>query len=853
MNLFRTKNNHYDLLVEFVDQEFIEFQLDKKFSSIKKCVIFFEKNKKLDPCPSFSRESYLAEHKDVDSAGMDPFLHYLLHGKTEGRHIYPSRYALKYRGAEKIMELEIESKIESGMEPEIESGMDPEIESKIESEIITKFNASKEMSNGFFDGNYYEKENPGVWGWEHYVHYGQYENKAPNRNVIPEVLEKYFRNGKDTIPLLNMIDIAKEYEGHKINNEPVLSIVILNWNKSLMTLQCVYTIFKNSYSKNIEIIVVDNGSRDEEFSKLIALRAYPSVKIIRNKSNRFYGEANNIGVEASTSEYICLLNNDAFVGYEWDKYLLEELKTSDDIGGVGPKFLFPDGKLQEAGGQLNPCGQNVQVGKGLDPNISFFNRKADVTHVSAACFILSKALFNRVNGFDYRYEPAYYEDADLTAKIATLGYKIRYVPKAEVIHVENATSKEPDIGFNFGSLISTNRLKFVEKWGDYLRGGEAPYIPDFTSEYSEKTIESDKQQKIAVIYSPYNLTPGGGERYVLSLALAAKSNGYKTYFCSPEKYSKYRLHTISHELGLDVSGILLLSEDELDSMFDVSLFIAMSNELSPSIKARGKDKNIYHCQFPFPMSDWHKANCINNITGYDKVIVNSEFTKAAYIREATNYYVDIPEVEVVSPPVSMIENIGKSQDNIVRILNVGRFIAGGHCKKQKELVVAFSELSSKLEEQGIESKMTLVGSLGSGEDDRRYLQEIYKLAGPNVEIVLNASRKTVIEKYQESSFYWHGTGIGENVEQNPEVFEHFGITPVEAMSAGCTPIVWHQGGPMEVIKSLGIDEKAYCATTVSEYVDKTLALIGRDFSINPNDFSEDVFLEKLEVCINEKA
>lgn len=804
-----------------IDLEYIAQQLRidtiNKTDAISKLLEY----KELDPHKGFSCADYLKDNPDVMHSDIHPYIHFLVHGQVEKRNIKLSKKIISIKMSNDLMNNEIN---------------------------ISKFNAKIKEAELFFNEDFYNSKYPGVWGWEHYCHYGQYENKSPEQDVIPEILEKYFRSDENSVPLIEMINFSKELTLRKCSKNPDLSIIILNWNKSLMTLQCVYTLLKNSFSQNLEIIIVDNGSRDKEFSQLMPLRAIPCVKIIRNKTNRFYGEANNIGVENSTSSNICLLNNDAFVGVNWDKYLLDELKSSDNIGGVGPKFIFPDGKLQEAGGMLNPCGQNVQVGKGLDSKLSFFNRKADVTHISAACFILSRELYDRINGFDYRYEPAYYEDADLTAKIAALGLKIRYVPDAEVIHVENATSKEPDIGFNFGSLVGANRIKFVEKWGDFLRNGKTPIIPNFLEEYY-RNEPLGTNEKIAVVYSPYNLTPGGGERYVLSLAKAARDSGYKTYFCSPERYTKYRLHTVAYELGLDVSNIGLLGEDELDGI-DISLFIVMSNELCPSMKAKGKEKNIYHCQFPFPMSDWHKTNCLSNISGFDSVIVNSHFTKTAYEREAERYYVNIPPVYVVSPPVDMIENVGKPDDGIIRILNVGRFIAGGHCKKQIEIVQAFNLLTTELAKKGIESKLTLMGSLSSSEDDRNYLEKIRQLAGDNVEIIVNGSRQDIIEKYQEANFYWHGTGINEDVIEKPQVFEHFGITPVEAMSAGCIPVVWHEGGPSEIIKCLDIDENMHCASSINDYAIKTLPLIGKDFIVSTQCFSEDNFLCLLKVHIN---
>lgn len=833
MKLFSKKHEHINLMVDNINQSFIEFQLDIKFKNVRECAKYCLSNELVDPMPEFSSEAYLQEHHDVRSASIHPYLHFLMYGKEEGRHIFPSKVALEYENSSKL-KLQKEIKIES---------------STANKKEIDKFNALQSSAANFFDQEFYENSYPGVWGWEHYAHYGQYENRVPNKNVVPEVLEKYFRSSHDSIPLIDMLEFAKIEEGKSFDDKPIISVIILNWNKSLMTLQCVYTLFKNSYYENLEIIIVDNGSVDTEYSKLIELRAHPRVKLIRNRTNRFYGEANNIGVEAASSQYICLLNNDAFVGKHWDKYLLNELLSGDSVGGVGPKFLFPNGKLQEAGGVLNPCGQNVQIGKGLDPKLPFFNRNADVTHVSAACFVLEKSLFNRINGFDYRYEPAYFEDADLTAKISSLGYKIRYVPKAEVIHVENATSKDPEIGFNFGSLIGANRMKFVEKWGDYLRDGEAPPVPDFTLEYDKKEI-TGTNGKVAVIYSPYQLTPGGGERYVLSLAIAARDSGYETYFCSPERYTKYRLHTVAFELGLDANNIGLLGEEQLEKQ-DISLFIAMSNELSPAIKAKGKDKNIYHCQFPFPMSDWHKSNCLNNVSEYDVVIVNSEFTAQAYKREASKYFVDIPPIEVISPPVDMIENICKPDDGVIRVLNVGRFIAGGHCKKQLELVKAFNLFSTELAKKDIKAELTLMGSLSASEEDRNYLEQIRQLTGNNVSIILNGSRQDIIKNYQNANFYWHGTGIGEDVTKKPHLFEHFGITPVEAMSAGCVPVVWHEGGPKEVLKQSLNNYEEYIATSITEYSEKSLYLLTKDNpTLKVDVFSEGVFQKKLEETIN---
>lgn len=790
---------HKVLKKQDIDLEFINFQLGTEKYPIneKKAKKLVAENWLIDPIPTFSCEDYLYNNPDVMASGIHPYVHYIKFGKKEARGVKNSKQYDVYFGVHQVSK---------------------------ETNEQQNITLEETPASIFFNSIFYNNKYPGAWGWEHYLSHGQHENKIPNKDVIPEALEAFFRDESEQPPLVNMYNFAQTLEQNKCSDKPVYSIVILNWNKSLMTLQCVYTILKNSYYTDIEIIVVDNGSMEHDYVNLLELAKVPCVKVIRNNSNRFYGEANNIGVEAANGEYICLLNNDAFVHKYWDKHLIEKLESDDSIGGVGPKFLFPDGRLQEAGGELNPCGQNVQIGKGLDASLDAFNVEYEVSHVSAACFMLRKDLFYRVNGFDYRYEPAYFEDADLTAKIKSIGLSIWYVPQSQVIHVENATSKDENIGFQFGSLISTNRLKFVARWSEYLRGGESPYIPDFSREYAARAELERKDAKIAVVYSPYNLTPGGGERYVLNLALSAVKSGYKTYFCSPDTYSSMRLFTIGHELGVDTSEILLINEYQLNTIKEVELFIAMSNELSPKIQAIGTKRNIYHCQFPFPMSDWHKANCLENVLGYDEVIVNSEFTRNAFLQEGEKFGMKLPTVSVVSPPVEILSTAEKPK-NLVRILNVGRFIAGGHCKKQKELLQAFEVLSQKLEELGIESELLLVGALSSSQEDRDYLSALKMNANDNVKIILNASRQEVIDYYKSAHFYWHGTGMNEDVKARPEVFEHFGITPIEAISAGCIPVVWHEGGPAHTMEKLYSNPERFLAHSIDEYADKTIALL----------------------------
>jgi glycosyltransferase involved in cell wall biosynthesis len=78
---------------------------------------------------------------------------------------------------------------------------------------------------------------------------------------------------------------------------------------------------------------------------------------------------------------------------------------------------------------------------------------------------------------------------------------------------------------------------------------------------------------------------------------------------------------------------------------------------------------------------------------------------------------------------------------------------------------------------------------------------------------LNASRKEVDEVLLKSRFYWHATGYGEDEERNPLAFEHFGIAPVEAISAGCIPVLYRGGGLKEIVSRLGLGEECLFGST----------------------------------------
>jgi glycosyltransferase involved in cell wall biosynthesis len=201
---------------------------------------------------------------------------------------------------------------------------------------------------------------------------------------------------------------------------------------------------------------------------------------------------------------------------------------------------------------------------------------------------------------------------------------------------------------------------------------------------------------------------------------------------------------------------------------------------------------------------------------YERVLANSEYTRD-WVRRLWGV-----DADVLFPPIRVQEL--RPGPKRRRILTVGRFIARGvgHSKKQLELVGAFGDMVRRGGMDGWE--LQIVG--GCEPAQRRYLAEVQRAAeGLPVHVHANAPRRLVEELFASSSIFWVATGLGEDDEKAPWLFEHFGITTVEAMAAGCVPVVIDKAGQREIVRH-GTD--GYRWQTLGELEALTRRLAGDD-------------------------
>lgn len=251
-----------------------------------------------------------------------------------------------------------------------------------------------------------------------------------------------------------------------VSDAPVVSIIIPVHNQWARTRTCLWSIAAGHYSAKFEVIVVDDASTDRTPRALSSIDGAISVHLDENVG---FLKAVNAGLQCARGAYVVLLNNDTIVREGWLDALVATADSDPTVGVVGAKLVYPNGRLQEAGGIIWQEGTGFNYGRGDSPDDARYSFMRDVDYCSGACILVRRELLTKIGGvLDATFSPAYYEDTDLCFAARECGYRVVYQPRAVVVHHEGASH-----GMNTTSGMKRfqeiNRAKFVEKWSDAVK------------------------------------------------------------------------------------------------------------------------------------------------------------------------------------------------------------------------------------------------------------------------------------------------------------------------------------------------------------------------------------------------
>lgn len=237
-----------------------------------------------------------------------------------------------------------------------------------------------------------------------------------------------------------------------------LSIVTINFNGYTDTCELTESL-KRHMSIPYELIIVDNDSKNGEAQRL--KKRYPEVVVIVSEKNLGFSGGNNLGIKASDSDFVLLLNNDTIIEDDTIKYLLERMESDSSIGGVSPKLKFNASprNIQYAGyTPLSPITlRNRSIGYNEEDDGSY-NLPHTTPYVHGAAMLIRRSVIDRVGDMPEQFF-LYYEELDWSTTIRENGYNLWYEPRCTVYHKEsNSTGVDSPLKIYY---ITRNRLLYT--------------------------------------------------------------------------------------------------------------------------------------------------------------------------------------------------------------------------------------------------------------------------------------------------------------------------------------------------------------------------------------------------------
>lgn len=244
-----------------------------------------------------------------------------------------------------------------------------------------------------------------------------------------------------------------------LENQKSVAIIIVNWNQKTTLATCLTSIKNKTEYPNYHVIVVDNDSLDGSVE--LVKQTFQWADVIALDKNYGFSVGNNKGIVYALKkyepQYVLLLNNDTeIVQRDWLSRMVAVAESAENVGIVGCKLIYPDGKTQYIGTNFT-----VKRLAWINPSIEGrLPQEFDADAVLGACFLIKRAVIDKIGFLDVAFSPFINEESDFCARAKKAGYRTRMILSVKVIHFLNKSLNK--INSPYVDFISRkNTVRFI--------------------------------------------------------------------------------------------------------------------------------------------------------------------------------------------------------------------------------------------------------------------------------------------------------------------------------------------------------------------------------------------------------
>ena len=283
------------------------------------------------------------------------------------------------------------------------------------------------------------------------------------------------------------------------DSQPLVSLIIPTKNSKELVKACIESIREKTIYKNYEILLIDNGSDEEASIRYFeTLAELPEVHVLNYPGPFNYSAINNFGVKHAKGQVVGLINNDIeVISPDWLTYMVGHVMR-DDIGCVGAKLLYSDGRIQHAGVVLGYGGGAGHAHKHFPRYHPGYLKRLAATQnysaVTAACLLVKRSHFGAVGGLDEENLAVAFNDVDFCLRVRELGVRNLYCAEAELYHHESV-SRGLDISPEKAARFNRELEYLQTKWSHVIKHDPA-YNPNLTLKRENFALKTKEEQSV---------------------------------------------------------------------------------------------------------------------------------------------------------------------------------------------------------------------------------------------------------------------------------------------------------------------------------------------------------------------